>query len=312
MASRASWRGRAETTLSAADTGFVGRYWRRLLELEFVERSVALASKAFVSLLPLVIVVAAFLPTGLRTGVFETLISRLGLSGLALDYVQESFSSVDQIRSATSLTGLALTLLFAVSFTTAVQRVYLRAWRRPAERAFNDKRRALIWLAGTVTFLATVGSVGRLLTGLPGTALTLTVALAGSTCLWWWSAHTFLRGHLAWRPLLPTALLTGIGSALYGAAAGAWMPRILEGNVEQFGFVGVGMAFVTWFVGFGFLIVAAAAASPVLVEGDGALARWLRAGGVLTPGAPAPLPAPSNPPSLLDYLRRPTPDPDVD
>ena len=38
------------------------RIWERLLEIEFVDRSVALAAKAFVSFFPLVIVVAAFVP----------------------------------------------------------------------------------------------------------------------------------------------------------------------------------------------------------------------------------------------------------
>jgi membrane protein len=222
--------------------------------------------------------------------------------------VQGAFSTPEQVKAATSLVGLVLTVLFAVSFTTAVQRVYLRAWRRPAHGALQDKRRGVVWLAGWVAFLATVGSVGRLLVGLPGTVATLAFALAGATGLWWWSAHTFLRGHVRWRPLLPTALITGVGASVYAAAANVWMPTVLEGNVAQFGFVGVGMSLVTWFVGFGFLIVGAAAAGPALVEGEGVVGRWLRRDGVLDPGAPPALPGPETPPSLLDYLRRPRTD----
>ena len=37
----------------------IWRVWERMLEIEFVDRSVALAGKAFVSFFPLVIVVAA-------------------------------------------------------------------------------------------------------------------------------------------------------------------------------------------------------------------------------------------------------------
>jgi len=40
----------------------VWRVWERMLEVEFIDRSVALAGKAFVSFFPLVIVVAAFMP----------------------------------------------------------------------------------------------------------------------------------------------------------------------------------------------------------------------------------------------------------
>ena len=43
------------------------RVWERMLEIEFVDRSVALAAKAFVSFLPTVIIVAAFVPEDIRT-----------------------------------------------------------------------------------------------------------------------------------------------------------------------------------------------------------------------------------------------------
>jgi len=292
--------------LAWADRTVVGRLWQRLLEVEFVERSIALAAKAFVSLLPLVIVIAALLPEALRVAVISAMATRFGLSGDSYDLVQSAFVSADRIRASTSVFGLLLTILFAVSFTTAVQRVYLRAWRRPPQGALRDKRRAVVWLAGTLAFLAMVGSVGRLVAGLPGTFLTLAVSVIGSTCLWWWSAHTFLRGHVTWRALLPTAVLTGTGAVVYAGAASIWMPRVLSGNVAQFGFVGVGMSFVTWFVGIGFLLVAAAALGPVLCEGDGAVARWLRGphGSPLTPGAPAALPGPSTTPRLIDMIRR--------
>jgi len=310
----AAVRERAAPLVARADASLPGRLWRRLLEMEFVERSIALAAKAFVSLLPLLIVVAAFVPEVPRRGLVDSLISRFGLSGEALEYVQRAFASPDEIRASTSILGLVLTVLFAVSFTTATQRVFLRAWRRPAQGALRDKSRGTLWLAGSVVFLTSVGSVAKVLTGLPGTLATVLLGVAGSTALWWWSAHTFLRGHVRWRPLLPTGLLVGVGSAAYAGAASLWMLKVLEGNVEQFGFVGVGMSFVTWFVGFGFLLVASAALGPCLVEGDGALASWLRApdGVVLTPGAPPALPGPATAPSLLDFLRRSEPvDPDL-
>lgn len=302
----AAGRERAAPLVAWADESLPGRLWRRLLEMEFVERSIALAAKAFVSLLPLLIVIAAFVPEVLRRGLIDALISRFGLAGEALEYVQRAFATPDQIRASTSILGLVLTVLFAVSFTTATQRVFLRAWRRPAQGALRDKSRGTLWLAGSVVFLTTVGSVAKVLTGLPGTLVTVVLAVTGSTLLWWWSAQTFLRGHVRWRPLLPTALLIGVGSSAYAGAASIWMPKVLEGNVQQFGFVGVGMSFVTWFVGFGFLLVGAAALGPCLVEGDGAVARWLRGADddVLTPGAPAALPGPTTAPSLLDFLHR--------
>ncbi|MGD9954551.1 MAG: hypothetical protein AB7O74_15600 [Candidatus Nanopelagicales bacterium] len=220
--------------------------------------------------------------------------------------MQGAFATPEAIRASTSILGLLLTLLFAVSFTTATQRVFLRAWRRPAQGALRDKSRGTVWLAGSVAFLTTVGSVAKLISGLPGTVATVLLGVVGSTLLWWWTARTFLRGDVRWRPLLPTALLLGVGASAYAGAAAIWMPRVLEGNVEQFGFVGVGMSFVTWFVGFGFLLVAAAALGPCLAEGVDPVARWLRGpdDDVLEPGAPPALPGPAVAPSLLDFLHR--------
>ena len=59
----------------------LGRVWDRMLEIEFVDRSVALAGKAFVSFFPLVIVVASFAPARIRASIFSTLTHRLGIGG---------------------------------------------------------------------------------------------------------------------------------------------------------------------------------------------------------------------------------------
>ena len=60
------------------------RVWERMLEIEFVDRSVALAGKAFVSFFPLVIVVAAFAPERIRSSIITAVTARLGIRGDAL------------------------------------------------------------------------------------------------------------------------------------------------------------------------------------------------------------------------------------
>src|SRR5262245_45070937 len=105
----------------------VWRVWERMLEIEFVDRSVALAGKAFVALFPLVIVVAAFLPSSVRSSIFATLTRRMGLHGEALHITKQAFAGSDDVRRATGVLGVILTIFYATSFTTALQRVYLRA-----------------------------------------------------------------------------------------------------------------------------------------------------------------------------------------
>ena len=110
------------------------RVWERMLEIEFIDRSVALAGKAFVSFFPLVIVVAAFAPERIRASIITAVTARLGIRGDALTLAREAFASSNDVRQATGVLGLVLTIFFASSFTTALQRVYLRVWRRPPGR----------------------------------------------------------------------------------------------------------------------------------------------------------------------------------
>src|SRR3954451_19516975 len=102
-----------------ADRYWPGRLWSRLLEVEFVDRSIALAAKAFVSLFPFIIVVAAIVPDRVRAEIVQSLAVRFGLAGSVSDAIRAAFASPAQTRSAAGIIGVVLTLAFAVSFTTA-------------------------------------------------------------------------------------------------------------------------------------------------------------------------------------------------
>jgi membrane protein len=147
-----------------------------------------------------------------------------------------------------------------------------------------------------------LGSLRRVVGGPPGTATVLALGVAGSVLGWWWTARLMLRGEVRWRPLLPTAVVTGVGSWAYTLAATVWMPRAVAKHYQQFGSFGIALDFVSWFTGFAFLLVGAAVLAPVLAEGDNALGRWLSGDqpSPLEPSARPSLPAPPNAPRLSD------------
>ena len=103
------------------------RIWERLAENEFLDRSVALGAKAFVSFFPAIIVVASFTPSSIRTSIFGTITHRAGLSGAGLTTVRGAFATSDDIRRATGVVGLLFTFFYISSFTTALRRVYTKA-----------------------------------------------------------------------------------------------------------------------------------------------------------------------------------------
>jgi membrane protein len=284
----------------------LGRLWSRLLEVEFVDRSVALAAKAFVSLFPFLILVTALTPESVRDEVVESLTNRFGITGDAFNTIRAAFASSDQTRAASGIVGAVITIAFAVSFTTALQRTYLRAWRRPPGGGARNKGRGAIWVAGVIALLMLLTLIRGLLGSDAGRVLAWAVGLITATCLWWWTARLMTRGEIRWRPLLPTAVITGVGSWLYTLSATIWMPRTLASQYAQFGSFGVGLAFVTWFTGLSFLIVFAAVAGPALADGDDMVGRWLRDGRptALMPNAKPALPGPSRPMRLSDAFGR--------
>ena len=172
------------------------KIWERLLETNFVDRSVALAGKAFVSFFPLVIVVAAFLPERLRKSIVSTLVHRLGLAGHSLATVQGAFSSASDIRRATGVLGLILTIFFATSFTTALQRMYLAAWRRPSPGPVGAYTRGAEWILAIIVYMAVLGGVRKILPGPVGDAFFVLVALALSASFWWFTAWLMMLGQV--------------------------------------------------------------------------------------------------------------------
>jgi len=298
-------RGRVARLRAWLERLLIWRVWERMLEIEFVDRSVALAAKAFVSFFPLVIVVAAFVPARVRMSIITALAARLGLRGEAFSLVQSSFASSDDIRRATGVVGLVLTIFFATSFTTALRRVYMRAWRRPPHSGVDNYWRGVTWLFAILLSLAVLGGLRAAAGDGAGVVVWAVVGLAGYVGLWWFTAWWLLLGEVRMRVLAPTGVITGIAMAGYGLSASIWMPEVVASNQEQFGFFGIALALVTWFSGAAICILVGACAGPVFAEDTGRLGRFIRGGepGTLNAGAPPELPPPTRDLSFRDAFR---------
>ncbi len=280
------------------------RVWERLLENEFVDRSVALAAKAFVSLFPSLVVVAAFAPASMRNSILSTLTHRLGLSGDGLNTVKGAFASSNDIRRATGVLGLVFTFFYVNSFTTALRRVFTRAWRRPPAGAISGYAIGASWLLGVVAYFALLGGFRRVLSTGAETAGFGVIALASSIGLWWLTAWVMLQRQVRWRPLFASAVIISVSLNTYAITANVWMSHIVESNQKQFGYFGVTLALVTWLSGAGTIILVGACAGPVLAEDEGIIGRWLRGGNadLLVPGAKPSLPPPLRALTFSDAL----------
>jgi len=291
-------RARAERTL-------LWRVWDRMLEIEFVDRGVALAGKAFVSFFPLVIVVASFAPPGIRTAIFSTLTHRLGLAGPPMADVRAAFASADDVRKATGFLGLVLTIFFASSFTTALQRVYLRVWRRPAGGKVGEYARGPVWFLVVLGAMALLGGLRALIGDGPQVALFLVVSLVVVAAVWWFTAWFMLMGQVRWRVLVPTGVITSILLGAFGLSAAIWMPNLVERNENQYGFFGVALSLVTWFTGAATCVIIGACAGAVFAEDTGWVGTFVRGrhGSLLVDDAAPSLPGPESTRGLRDAFR---------
>ena len=290
-------RGRAERTI-------FWRVWERMLENEFIDRGVALAAKAFVSLFPAVIVVAAFAPPAVRAAIAGTLVRRSGLSGPGLVTFRSAFATSSSVRRATGVLGLVFMFYYVNSFTSALRRAYIRAWRRPPSNLVYGYALGAAWLVGILVYFSLIGGLRAALGGGPGLVAFAILALAASIGLWWVTPWVMLGRQVRLRVLLPTGVLTGISLTVYSATSPLWMPSSVSQNQHQFGFFGIALAMVTWLSGAAFIVVACACAAPVLAEDPGALGRLVRGPNpaLLLPGAVPSLGAPRRAPTLSNAI----------
>lgn len=235
----------------------------RLVELQFVERSVALGSLAFTALVPLLVIASAFLPG--TDGIADELVRRFHLRGATADVVREVFAQPDAVRQSVSWLGVLLLVVAALSFTRALQRVYERAWRLEA-RGLRGTRAGLTWIGGVVLWVTVFSAARRGLLDLTGPIGSLAILLAGDAVVWLWSPWILLSRRIAWRALVPTALLTAVALTAISVGSVVYMPEAIGRSATHYGPIGIAIALVSWLVGIGFALTICAAVGAVLGE----------------------------------------------
>jgi membrane protein len=169
-----------------------------------------------------------------------------------------------------------LAIVYASSFATALQRVYVRAWRRPRPSGVGAYGHGIVCMLAFLICLALLGGLRNALDSGLGIGLLAIFSLAATSGLWWFAAWYLLMGDVRARVLLPTGALTGIAMILYALSASIWMPKVVTDNEAQFGMFGVALALVTWLSGAAICVLAGACAGAVFAEDSGSIGRLIR------------------------------------
>jgi|EndMetStandDraft_3_1072993.scaffolds.fasta_scaffold232523_2 membrane protein len=242
-----------------------------LLRVEFVDRAVVIAAQGLLTLIPLVVVLAAFLPSELTTLGVDRLEAVTGIGKASADLIEDQVVDVGDVRTQTGVVGLVITVLSASSFARAVQRMYERIWERRHLGGFRGRRLCLGWLVGWLVGLQALSLVGWLAGRVDVEALApvwVVVRVAAASLLWWWTLHVLLAGRVAWRRLAVSAGLTGTAVVVYSAGSAVVMPRYASSTAQQFGTLGLVLTVATWLVGLAGVMVVAGVIGRVLTEDE--------------------------------------------
>jgi membrane protein len=245
---------------------------RRAIEVEFVDRSIALAALTFTALIPLGVVIGSFVPGFEGRSLSSMLIDRFDLDESSAKLVEGLFAPASSIESGYSILGLILVIVSGLAFSRALQRIYEKCWRlRPL--GVRATPAGLKWLAAVALYFGILAGLRGELVEAVGPVAAAVFAIAISTLIWLFTPTILLSKRVGWRELLPTAALTGIAMTVLSAASTIYMPESIANSAASYGQIGVAIAILSWLVTAGFTLVLSAVVGAVIAERFGFTGR---------------------------------------
>lgn len=257
----AGWRRRLEAT-------FAGRCVATFLDLQGIDRAMALAAQAFTALIPLLLMVSTLAGGG--DVVPDALIRRFHLTGDGAHEVRVLFSGSGD--GGTGALSAVLLVFSAVSLARRLQRMYLQAWRIESVQGFRGQLNAGLGLAALLVELGLLSVVRALVAELPGVGgLGWPMTFVAGFVLWTSIPWLLLDRRVAWRRLLPAGVLAAVCTSIYGLATTVYMPALMESYSRRYGIFGVTLALVGWLLAIALIVVAA---TVIAAEFDRASEPW--------------------------------------
>ena len=244
--------------------GFGRRMYRRVHEIDGIDRAIAIGALSFTAVFPLLIVYAALISRGDGEAVAGRLIGRFDLTGSTADSIDRAFQA--PVGSSTApIVGAVLVVLTALSFTRAMQRLYETAWGLD-RRGLKASGWGLLWLAELLAWLLLQPGLDSVLP--EGVNAAVSLALAGG--LWLSTPYLLLGRRVNYRRLFPSAVLSTVLMTLAGVVSVVAMPHVVASSANQFGTIGVAFALLSWLTALALVIMAAAVVGAELGREDGA------------------------------------------
>ncbi len=239
----------------------------RIRQLELLDRAYTLAAQSFVTLLPLIIIIAAALSApGQSNVVAEEFIARFGLVGAAARAVEDLIVVPDE---GIYWLGLILTVYAAFTLSKRASRAYNAIWGTE-QLPIRSQWRSLVWVAvqvGLIILVTELRDFAR-----ESDALLL-VLWSAAVLLVWAAAEFFTQGLLTRGQVPRRRLIVAVAFATLGRVGiVVWTAFYLSASMvrqaETYGPIGVVFALFTGLLVYWVILMGTTLLAAVLTDPD--------------------------------------------
>jgi membrane protein len=245
------------------DGSLAQSFLQRLKALDFADQAVLFGAGLLVSLLPFVILLSAFA----SQRVDDDISLRLGLDRRASGIMDHLFTSAPATLNVATATSLAFLVFGMLAVASSLQQIYEKVFRQDHHQGVRDLSRLLTWIVVLCGVVVVESLAERPVSAVAaGGWLAPLVTIGVMTPFFWWTMHFLLAGRVAWRTLLPSAIITGVFYGGLGEFSKFYFSDTIISDSKTYGTIGAIFGIMTWFIAIGAVIILGAVAGAVWAD----------------------------------------------
>ena len=242
--------------------------------IEPFDRAMTLAAQAFVSIVPIMIVMAAIRPNKKSFG--SSMGDAMGLSDSVQATLAGSIPTSATVVSGVGFFGFLVAFVSATAYSRALERMFLKVWDVPKP----PLRTAWRWVATIVAVmvaLALLALTHSILADRPfDDVLESAVRFVIWTVVWTYVPWVLMRTEISLRALTFTGAIVSLALTVLGGIGTLYLPIVLTTGAEEFGVLGLVFAYISWLFVLSFAIVGATVVGRACAQDEGILGRLVR------------------------------------